>query len=126
MSLRSDLEAIINGMPPGSSVSLPVDWLCGLLSEAMAAGNEPDELLTLEQVAERVGRATSTLRTWCNTGKLEGAFRLNGRDWRVPSTGLQKFIEGQKNSPKTKNGGGRGKVEDLSSWRRSRPRRGPR
>ena len=37
----------------------------------------------------------STVRTWANSGKLEGAFRLNGRDWRVPASTLKKYLAGQ-------------------------------
>ncbi len=51
--------------------------------------------LTLEQVATEVGRAVSTIRTWCNSKKLAGAYRLNRRDWRVPRASLRAFLDAQ-------------------------------
>jgi excisionase family DNA binding protein len=118
MGITAQLKAIVDGMPPGSSVSLPVDWLRALLAEAEREGEAPEEYLTLAQVAERVGRAESTVRTWCNRGQLEGAFRLNGRDWRVPSGALSKWLSRQQEGDGDKKGIG-GHV-DLSAWRRLR------
>ncbi len=51
--------------------------------------------MTLDDVAAEVGRAVSTIRTWCNGGRLQGAYRLNGRDWRVPRAALRAFLDGQ-------------------------------
>ena len=51
--------------------------------------------MTLEQVANEVGRATSTVRTWCNSNRIAGAYRLNGRDWRIPQASLRKFLDEQ-------------------------------
>ena len=51
--------------------------------------------LTLDQVATEVHRAVSTVRTWCNGGRLQGAYRLNGRDWRIPQAALRKFLDRQ-------------------------------
>jgi excisionase family DNA binding protein len=120
MSLKKQLQEIVAGMPEGGSVTLPVAWLQGLLEEAEHEGDVPDELLTLEAVAERVGRAESTVRTWCNSGKLEGAFRLCGRDWRIPESALRSFLEGQvKGDDAAESPGAHGEA-DLGSWRRIR------
>ena len=62
----------------------------GVHPEHQSAGD-----LTLEQVACEVGRATSTVRTWCNSKRLAGAYRLNGRDWRVPRAALRAFLDDQ-------------------------------
>ena len=51
--------------------------------------------MTLEQVASEVGRATSTVRTWCNSERLTGAYRLCGRDWRIPQAALRKLLDAQ-------------------------------
>ena len=58
--------------------------------------------MTLKDVANEVGRAVSTIRTWCNSKRINGAYRLNGRDWRIPQAALRKFLEDQ----------GRGKPQD--------------
>ena len=58
--------------------------------------------MTLDQVASEVGRAVSTIRTWCNSKRIDGAYRLNGRDWRIPQAALRKFLDAQ----------GRGETQD--------------
>jgi excisionase family DNA binding protein len=121
MSLREKLETMLEGMPVGSSVSLPVDWLRAQLEAEPADGDPPDELLTLEQVAQRVGRAEGTVRTWANSGDLEGAFKLNGRDWRVPASALERYIERQK-EPNRATTRVR-KPSDVSAWRKQRKQR---
>ena len=118
MSLRKQLSKMVEGMPPGSSISVPCDWLRSLLAEDERAGDVPDELLTLEEVGERMSRAVGTIRTWCNSGQLEGAFRLNGRDWRIPSSVLQAYVENQQNPQDTP--GPDDADDDLGAWRRIR------
>jgi hypothetical protein len=78
MGLVDRLKAIIDVMPEGGSVSLPVTWLRDLLD---AEGDSPGmgRLLTLEEVCEFVSCSPSTVRTWLNTSRLDG-FKLNGRD----------------------------------------------
>ena len=53
--------------------------------------------MTLGQVANEVGRATSTVRTWLNSKRLQG-YKLNGRDWRVPRIALRTFLDDQGNA----------------------------
>ena len=93
MGLVDRFKAIIEGMPEGGSVSLPVTWLRDLLD---AEGDSPGtgRLLTIEEAGEVVGRAPSTVRTWLNTGRLDG-FKLNGRAWRIRESALRSFIERQ-------------------------------
>lgn len=117
MSLRGRIEAIVEGMPDDARVSLSVSWLRRMLDEEPAARN-PDGILTLEEVAERVGRSVSTIRTWCNTGDLDG-FKLNGRDWRIRESALKHYLKEQEKpaagqrTPTT-----RGEDADLGKWRR--------
>ena len=93
MGLVDCLKTIIEGIPAGGSVSLPVTWLRDLLD---AEGDSPGtgRLLTIEEAGEVVGRAPSTVRTWLNTGRLDG-FKLNGRTWRIRESALRSFIERQ-------------------------------
>ncbi len=94
MGLVDRLKAIIDVMPEGGSVSLPVTWLRDLLD---AEGDSPGmgRLLTLQEAGDIVGRSPGTIRTWANSGQLEGAFKLQNCSWRVPEKALQKFIERQ-------------------------------
>ena len=93
MGVIDRLKAIIDVMPNGGSVSLPVTWLRDLLD---AEGDSPgmDRLLTREEVSEVVGRSPSTVRTWLNTSRLDG-FKLNGRAWRIRESAPRSFIERQ-------------------------------
>jgi len=125
MSLRTQLQAMVDGMPPGSSVSLPVDWLQSLLEqEVKRVGDMPDDLLTLEEVGKRLGRAVSTARSWCNSGKIPGAFRLHGKDWRIPTKALQELIESQSRAEQAPKGIPSHPGAELASWRRLRPAKG--
>ena len=112
---------MIDGMPEGGYVNLPVEWLRDLLVDTNQAGDDPDLLLSLEEVGERVGRAVSTVRTWANSGKLPGAFRLNGRDWKVPESALADYLDAQKN-PNSQTGV-HPQSTDLGSWRSVRRKR---
>ena len=116
MGLVDRLRAIVDGMPDGSAVTLSVDWLRELVDRE----GEQDgmgRLLTLAQAGEIVGRSASTIRTWANSSQLEGAFKLNGRDWRIPENALARFVERQQateQEPTTVSADG---PVDLNSWR---------
>ena len=120
MSLVDRLKTILLGMPDGGSVSLPVAWLRDLID---AEGDAPGmgRLLTLEEAGEVVGRSPGTIRTWANSGQLEGAFKLQNRSWRVPEKALQSFIErqqaGKHEPPTVRNSGS----VDISGWRKHVP-----
>lgn len=47
-------------------------------------------LLSVQAVADRLGRDPSTVRRWCREGTLPGALRL-GRDWMVPEKALEEW-----------------------------------
>ena len=68
MGLVDRLKAIIDGMPDGGSVSLPVTWLRNLLDAEGDSGGM-DRLLTLEEAGSVVGRSPGTVRTWANSGQ---------------------------------------------------------
>lgn len=119
MSLKSELAAMVRTLPDGSAVSLPVNYLKGLLEADERAGGGPDRLLTLEELAELAGRSVSTVRTWCNSGQIEGAFRLHGREWRVLESAWRKHLEAPQKGeeePRVSQGwaGGLGGVETDS------------
>ena len=119
MGLVDRLKAIIDGMPDGGSVSLPVTWLRNLLDaedDSLGTGR----LLTLEEAGDIVGRSPSTVRTWLNTGQLDG-FKLNARSWRIRESALRSFIERQESGehePPTVRSPG---AVDLGTWREHMP-----
>ena len=114
-----DLRSLYESMPSGSVINLPRDDIGELLDELTEPAAENDTVtdLTLSEIAERVGRATSTVRNWCSRGLLVGAYRLNGRDWRVPSVALDAFLEAQGTQSSATPPTGPLGITDLSAWR---------
>lgn len=103
MTLRDDLD----GLPDDALV--PVGWIRDRLSDDRAVGG-PVADLTVQEVAEELDRAPSTVRGWLGSGDLEG-YRLRGREWRVPREALVAFLDEER-------GGGREEGSaDLGSWR---------
>ena len=68
---------------------MPVGWLRQQLGD-------DEGLLGVGQIAQRLGRNRSTVRAWCEQGRFQGAFKLNGRDWRVPAASLTSYLNGQR------------------------------
>lgn len=85
--------------------------IVGELEEVEALGD-----LTVDHVAEELDRTPACIRTWCRDGKIRGAYRLNGREWRIPRDGLRAFLRGQ-GSGREETTLGRGRRADLGSWR---------
>ena len=100
---------------PGDGL-LPVSWLREQLARP-AGSDEGLSLsdLTVEQAAKEIGRARSTVRTWCNSGALEGAYRLRGREWRIPPVGIRRFLDAQGNGKRATRGD-QAQCE-MDSWR---------
>jgi excisionase family DNA binding protein len=118
MSLSNRLRQLVDALPSdSSSVTLTRSDLAALL-EGEEQGGEvlaPERDLTVEQVAEAMGRACSTVRGWLIAGELRG-FKLNGRDWRVPRAALRAYRDAQaagKADPEPEMEG-----VDISAWRR--------
>lgn len=102
MTLADRLRRIVDGLPPGSAVSLPVDTLREWLDEEPGESHKPgqDEPLvdlTVQEVARLLDRSPSTVRWWCNEGTLSGAYKLRGREWRVPRQALRDLRDEQAN-----------------------------
>ena len=111
-------------MPPGSLV--PAEWVLaelegesGIAANTGEAANRAD--LTLEQASEQVKRSVSTVRGWCASGAVAGAYKLNGRDWRIPPAALRNYLDAQAsgakaNGPRTR----AGRAPDVGGWRKLR------
>ena len=121
MNLIEQIRAMVASMPPGSAISLPVDWLRDQLKAADApepAGVTLDDL-TVEDAGKQLGRSASTIRTWCGAGLIPGAYRLRGREWRIPPTALRAMLdrEGEAKPDITPGRPRRGKAQ-LTDWRK--------
>jgi len=86
VNLRARLLQALDPMPTGALV--PVEWVRGIVDEC----GEADSVdLTCEEVGQLLDRAPSTIRTWAGAGKLPGAYRLHGREWRIPRGALREL-----------------------------------
>lgn len=117
-----DLAARLRLMPPGTLV--PADWVLAELERAGGTTGPSPTVetaadLTVDQVAEKLGRAPSTVRNWLGEERLPGAYRLRGREWRIPAATLQAFLQaeatGERASPQARSPGAQ-----LSDWRKVR------
>jgi excisionase family DNA binding protein len=90
---RAALRRLAEAMAPGAAVSVPREWLLELLSDTPEG---PD--YTVAEVAELFGRSESTVRTWCEERRFEGAYKLSGKSWRIPRAAVPAFraAEGQR------------------------------
>ena len=123
MTLAERLRQIANALPPHGSVTLTRADLDDLLVAEDIAPKQKDENaagLTLQQVAERLGRSVSTVRGWCSDRRFPNCYRLRGREWRVPVSDIDAMLrlEAERHrkaqEPRTRVGGGL----TLSSWRK--------
>ncbi len=101
-SLRLEsLRVALAAMPPGTLV--PRDWVLEQVS-----GRSPSlptvELptlparvdMTIRDLAQLFGKQPSTVRGWVERGDFPGAYKLHGKEWRVPVSGVEAFQNGQR------------------------------
>ena len=87
MRLADRIRRMIEGMPPGASVTLPVSAMEEWLDDG-APDVEPD--LTVQEVAELYSRSPQTVRTWICEGRLV-AYPFSGREYRITKRALEEF-----------------------------------
>jgi hypothetical protein len=111
-SLRTALAA----MPPGALV--PRDWLLEQLSDPPPATSGPSSTpsplvdLTIGELGRLFGKQPSTVRAWVERGDFPGAYKLHGKEWRVPVSAVNAFQDRQR--------GAKSKPR-LSAWRSVKP-----
>ncbi len=110
MKLADRLRELAERLPHGVSLTLTRDGLLGLATEHDQDPDPPAARgdFTIAELAARFSRSTSTIRGWCERGRFEGAYKLNGRDWRIPVTALDAFLAEQR---------GESPVVQLGAWR---------
>ena len=120
MTLHERLSAIVGAMPDSGTVSLPVSELRAWLEEDGDVSRLDTRSgladLTCEQIGEQLGRTPACVRGWCRAGKLAG-YRLNGREWRIPTAAFQSFLEAERTRAPKPRRTGQAKPVDLGAWR---------
>ncbi len=111
-SLREALTA----MPPGTLV--PRDWVLARLPEdtqgvppAVTPALPRRVDLTIRDLAQLFGKQPSTVRSWVERGDFPGAYKLHGKEWRVPVSAVDSFQNRQRRAKSDTR---------LSAWRRVR------
>lgn len=113
-----ELRAALELIPSGSLI--PVDWLRSQLegddSSAPHGTEEALGDLDVDSVAAIVKRAPSTVRGWLGAKAIPEAYRLQGRDWRVPRVALRRFLDRQKEQKAASPT--RARRPNLGEWRK--------
>jgi excisionase family DNA binding protein len=124
VSITERLRAMIGNLPPGSALSLPVDWLRAELdAEPAESAGQPQPLadLTVEEVAEALTVAESTVRTWLAEGLFPNARKVRNR-WRIPPGDVRARFQAE-SVPGPSSTSSRPNAAELSDWRKHVPRK---
>jgi hypothetical protein len=91
------------------------------LSDSQDPGALGPAALDAKQLAARFGRSTGAVKAWLRDNRFPGAYRLRGREWRVPISSVAAFeaAERQSEDPSTLAVVGVSR-RPLSAWRRVR------
>lgn len=114
--LLTGLRALAEALPMGTAVPIPREVLLELLAPAPAVLPAPADL-TVTDLCARFSRGASAVRAWLERGDFPGAYKLKGRDWRVPAAAVEAFEAAQRGPAP----GQQGETGDLGAWRRVRP-----
>lgn len=106
---RDTLLQALQSLPDEASLTLSVRDLRAALDGPSGAD------LTVPELAQRFGRAHSTIRSWLEAGVLRG-YRLRGREWRVPLAAIAEFEQREREGRPRKPTSQRG-VTNLGAWR---------
>jgi hypothetical protein len=97
MTPAAELRRDLGRLPPQALV--PVGWVLERLSATQEHDRQPAEMeidLTVEKVATLLDKKPSTIRAYCNARLFPGAYRLNGKQWRVPRSAITAFQRQQR------------------------------
>ncbi len=124
--LRDRIAALVASASPDTLV--PVRWLGELLAaDDGAPEQQPADMpsvvdLSVTEVAARFRKGPSTVRGWCKSGELAGAYLLHGREWRIPLTAIDALQRAQASKHATLTTSKPVQVADLGAWRAHLPR----
>lgn len=117
---RADPRRLLEELP--DSALLPVSFVRQILIEQEDGGETATDR-TVEQAGQILGRQPSTIRAWCNRGLLEGAYRLRGRQWRIPRSAIDALqrAEAERHAAKISSATSNrpSRTVDLGAWRKS-------
>jgi hypothetical protein len=121
--LRAALRVVVDAYPPGSTVPVLRELALELLAGNGAAEPTPAADLTVADLCLQFGRKASAVRAWLERGDFAGAYKLQGRDWRVPPAAVEAYRSRQQQAAGKQQSPTAGTAGDLSAWRRARQSR---
>jgi excisionase family DNA binding protein len=92
MKLSDRIKKMLDGMPTDGAITLQVKTLWEWLEESSPSGFDPD--YTVKDVAKLYGKTTTTVTAWIREKKLR-AYKLNGKEYRIPADALEEFRQRQ-------------------------------
>jgi hypothetical protein len=90
------------------------------LLDGEASAPAPEGDLTCKAAGGIIGRHDSTVRGMCERGEFPGAYRQNGREWRIPRGALTAYQATQRTGKTAGKTAVRTRPVDLGSWRKER------
>ena len=124
------LRSLVGVAPPDATV--PVRWIAELLDGAGALPELTDREkgscpimpdLTVDDIMTATQRQRPTVIGWIRGGDFPGAYKLNGREWRIPQTDWTAFLERKRNCKQPNEPANNGRRVDLGRWRAHMVRR---
>ena len=99
MSPARRLLELLELLPDDAQVS--VRWIREQLARVPGVDEGGMAGLAAAEAGRVVGRKASTIRNWCAAGELPGAYKLNGKEWRIPSEAVRAFAARQRGTVST-------------------------
>jgi len=89
---------MVEPIPDGGSVILPVEIVRAWLAEEGAADGSGD--MTLEQLQSYFpNRSVSGLRKWCAAGRFPHAYKMGEKTWMIPRCCVEEFRNNWSKAP---------------------------
>jgi hypothetical protein len=86
---------VLRALVAGAMLTVRADWIAELVADIPEPKAQVEVDLTAAEVARLMARDEKTVASWCRVGLLSGAYRLRGREWRIPRASLAAFQRGR-------------------------------
>ncbi len=117
MGLGERLRTLAEALPEGASITLSSEALRSLLETDAEESSTLAHDMTVEEVANHLGRSPQTVRRWIREGELD-AYSFRGREYRITAFALQEFIAGEQTaSEQPAQSPGTHVMKQLGAWR---------
>ncbi len=99
MSPVGRLLEVLERLP--DDAQMPVGWIREQLEDGSARDEGRLADLTAAEAGRVVGRASSTIRSWCAAGEFPGAYKQNDKEWRIPPDAVREYVARQRGGDET-------------------------